>query len=76
MFGILRSFGLQVKSGNGLRFSINGGLVKMEVEGQYCLYMNFNNFASEWCHELSLVRQEVDVGTVVSKPTGYFCYSV
>jgi hypothetical protein len=72
----IKSFGLQVKSGNELRFSINGGLVKMEVEGQYCLYMNFKNVSSVSCRELSLVRQEVDVGTVVNKPTVNICYSV
>lgn len=48
----------------------------MEVEGQYCLYMNFNNVASVSCCEFSLVLQEGNVGTVVNKPTGYFCYSV
>lgn len=48
----------------------------MEVEGQYCLYMNFNNVASVSCREFTLDRQEDNVGTVVNKPTGYFCYSV
>jgi hypothetical protein len=51
----IRSFGPQIKSGNELIFSINGGLVKMEVEGQYCLYMNFNNVASVSIREFSLV---------------------
>jgi hypothetical protein len=56
MFGIYKIVRPTTKVGkrigNELRFSINGGLVKMEVEGQYCLYMNFNNVASVSCREI------------------------